>query len=155
MSRKTFKPLLLKIIGFIFVGVAIFGVANIIIGIKTLSVQFTIGLYSVALGAIICIPCLADGFRPEIERSKAKKAEKLYQPTYTEESTLPDEEEYVADPDALNDIEQAIKDIVVETIEQNTVNTNEGKKPIKYCIECGCAIDKNSNYCKICGREQE
>ena len=150
MSKKSLKPTFLKIIGFLFVGVAIYGVVNIVIGIKTLGVSFVIGLYSFALSVIIAIPCLADGFRPDIERKRANKIAKENQQSYSDEL-----DEAVEDPDAPNEIEQAIKDIVIETIEQNTVDTHEGKKPVKYCIECGCAIDKNSNFCKICGKEQE
>ena len=149
MSKKPMKPTLLKIIGFIFVAVAIYGLINIIVGMQTLGPQFVVGLYSFALSVIICIPCLADGFRPDIERKRARKNIQQYQATYTEPEV---EEEPAPEPE---EIAQAIKDIVIETIEQNTVETNEGKKPVKYCIGCGCAIDKNSNYCKICGKEQE
>lgn len=153
MSRKPMKPLLLKIIGFLFVGVGIYGLINIIIGIQTLGVTFAIGLYSFAISAIISIPCLADGFRPDIERKKARKeAQKYNSYVQQEEPELDPQEPIQAEPE---EIAQAIKDIVIETLEQNTVETNEGKKPVKYCIDCGCAIDKNSNFCKICGKEQE
>ncbi len=140
---------MLKIIGFIFVAVALYGIINIIIGYKSLGGQFIFGLYSFALSTIIAIPCLADGFRPDIERKKARKNSHHYQAseydTEVQEPVSTESEE----------IAQAIKDIVIETIEQNTVDTNEGKKPVKYCIDCGCAIDKNSNFCKICGKEQD
>lgn len=150
MSKKTTNPTFLKVIGFIFVGVALYGLINIIIGIRTLGINFVIGLYSFAISIIIAIPCLADGFRPEKERKQAKKELENYQKYYSEEPAI----EQPAEPET-NEIAQAIKDIVIETIEQNTVDTSEGKKPVKYCIDCGCAIDKNSNFCKICGKEQE
>ena len=107
-------------------------------------------IYSFSLSIIVAIPCLADGFRPEKERKKARKELENYQNYYTEEPAIEQPVETET-----NEIAQAIKDIVIETIEQNTVDTSEGKKPVKYCIDCGCAIDKNSNFCKICGKEQE
>ena len=152
MSKKPLKPLFLKIIGFIFVAVGIYGIVNIIIGIQTLGVTFVIGLYLFAISTIISIPCLADGFRLDIERKKAEKYAQKHN-NYRQQEIEQDPQE--PEKSEQEEIAEAIKEIVIETIEQNTVNTSEGKKPVKYCIDCGCAIDKNSNFCKICGKEQE
>lgn len=155
MFRKPLNTLLLKILGFIFVGVAIFGIINIVIGVKTFNDEFIntkliVGLYSFTLSCIISIPCLVDGFRPNLEKRKASK-KYIDNNSYANNNTSSDITE-TGDPE---DISKTIKDIVIESIEQNTVKTSDGKKPIKYCIECGCAIDKNSNFCKICGKEQD
>ena len=144
MKNKTIPPILLLISSCIFGTIALTGLIFIIIGSSELDTIFIIGLYMIAIGCIVFIPCLADFVR----LSKERKNESKIGNCNSSKTTPPSETNS-------NEIEKVIKDIVLETIEQNTANSSTAKKPIKYCIDCGCAIDKNSNYCKICGKEQE
>ena len=134
------KQILLLIIGCLSLATTITGLIMIIIGIGVYGATFVIGLYMFAISAIVCIPCLSDAYRL-FKSNKNTTAEKQ---DYSNEQ--------LQNSPKNQDMIDEIKDIVVETIEQNT--TVE-KIEEKYCINCGCAIDKNSNFCKICGKEQE
>lgn len=143
------KAILLLIAGCITLATTIAGLIMIIIGIGQFSTVFVIGLYLFALSVIVCVPCLADANR-EFKTIKREKIANSMSDSTNDNEEAEDEEA------AKTEMVQAIKDIVVETIEQsNNEPLNTPSKPVKYCIACGCAIDKNSNFCKICGKEQE
>ena len=145
------KAILLLIAGCLTLASTIAGLILIIFGISTYAYNatFTIGLYMFALSLIVCIPCLADANRG----FKAYHKEKFEsQPVDVDESEEAEDEEKPANT---AEVVQAIKDMVIDAIEQNGNTVSSEHKPVKYCSECGCAIDKNSNYCKICGKEQE
>lgn len=135
------KQILLLIAGCLSLATTITGLIMIIIGIGVYGATFVIGLYMFAISAIVCIPCLADANR----LFKSTKKDKEEQQEYSNEqpNTSSENQEMI----------EVIKDIVVETIEQNT--TTSDSTAVKYCTSCGCAIDKNSNFCKLCGKEQD
>ena len=134
------KQILLLIAGCISLATTITGLIMIIIGIGVYGATFVVGLYMFAISVIICIPCLADAHR----LFKSTKHDIEQKQEYSNEQANNSTEN--------NDMIEVIKDIVVETIEQNT---STDKSEEKYCTNCGCAIDKNSNFCKICGKEQD
>ena len=143
------KAILLLIAGCITLATTLAGLIMIIIGLGshsgTYNATFAIGLYMFALSLIACIPCLVDAKREFKQIRSEKQSVILEAENSGDEDTELEKEEVV----------QTIKEIVAETIAQTTMDTGDGHKPVKYCTDCGCAIDKNSNYCKICGKEQE
>ena len=136
MKRKS---ILLLIIGCLTLATTITGLIMIIIGMGTYNTTFVIGLYMFALSVIICIPCMADAIR--IFKTAKREDQEIQE--YSNEQTVETTVE--------NDLIQVIKEAIADNPKEESAN----KKEVKYCSNCGHAIDRNSNFCKICGKEQE
>ncbi len=143
------KKIKLRIIGFLLLAAAITGAVFVIINLNDMrNTFFIIGLYVFALSTIGCVPCLVDGFR-----KSPNQPQKHYEPVV--EDTYEDDYRENDATDATEAITDAIAEKVIDKIKEDENKSGVKRRNVKYCIECGCAIDKNSAYCNVCGKEQD
>jgi len=142
MENKNEKPkhfLILKILGFVFVAVAIWGIILTVTGFGDFeSNNFMIGGMLTALGLFVGIACLVGGFRPEIAKMSAKTAKYIQQENKEDLTTIASTGAEISSG-AITKTAKAIK---------------EGFKDSIFCKHCGAEIDKDSTFCKECGKKQ-
>ena len=140
--NKNNKPLfflILKIIGFIGIIIAILGFYFIFTGFGDFeSNNFMIGMFIIPLGIIIGVPCLINGFHPEITKANIKSTK------YIQEDNKED----------LKDIADNAADITSDAITKTATAIKNGVKSTKFCKHCGAEIDSDSRFCCKCGKEQ-
>ena len=131
--------LILKIIGFLAISVAIVGLILIFTGFGDFeSNNFMIGGFMMPFGLVIGMFCLVNGFRPEITKASLKTAKYIQQ----------------QNKDDIKEIINTTANLNSEAITQTANAFKNGIKDTKFCKHCGAEIDLNSNFCKICGKEQ-
>jgi len=141
MNNKPKYLLVLKIVGFIGIALAIFG---IVLAISNFG-NFDNDLFMVG-GFIACISCfvgvssLVIGFRPEITKLSIKLSKHI-------------QEENKED---IKDIVNTTVDITGDAISKVSKSIKNGLEEDKmYCKHCGALIDKDSIFCNRCGKEQQ
>lgn len=130
--------LIFKIIGFIALGIGIFGFIKLITGFGDFdSNNYLIGMFLGPFGIFAAISCLVIGFRPEITKMNTKSIK------YVQEENKED----------LKDIATSHAEIHSEAI-SNTVDViKESINETIFCKHCGKKIDANSIFCKYCGKK--
>lgn len=139
MNKKPKILLVLKIFGFIGVGISIAGVVLLITGFGNFeSNNFLIGMFVLVVGFPMASICLGLGFKPEM----AKLGAKTYK--YIQSENKED----------LKDIANTSAEIINEPAKTIASSIKEGLNQEKiYCKYCGEKIDINSKFCKNCGKE--
>jgi len=142
MKNKEIKPIhliILKIVGFIFLGVTI---AGIVLSVKSFddskSNNYMIGGIMTCFGLFISIACLMCGFRPEIIKMQTKTSK------YIQNQNKED----------LKEINTTTAEIKEDAITKTAKAVKKGLKDAKFCKNCGKEIDSDSKFCNYCGTEQ-
>lgn len=139
MNNKPKHFLILKIVGFLGLAVAITGFVLVFTGFNDFeSNNFLIGSFLVPFGFIATGIGIAIGFSPEIAKMKAKSTK------YIQEQNKED----------LTSIASINADISSESVTKTTKAIKKGLTETMYCKHCGAEIDKDSKFCKDCGKEQ-
>lgn len=138
-NKKPKFLLILKILGFVFIGVAIAGAVIAFKGFGDFeSNNFMIGGIMASLGSFAGISCLVVGFMPAMTKGMTKTAK------YIQEENKED----------LKDMANTSAEINSEAITKTARSVKEGLKSTKFCKYCGAEIDSDSVFCSTCGKEQ-
>ena len=138
--KKPVVFLLMKIVGIVGIGLAIFGFVLSINGFGDFeSNNFMIGGFIGVFGLFIGISGLVFGFRPEISKMAAKSARYIQEETREELTAMASTSAEIVE-DAVTRTASAVR----EGLSGDTV----------YCKHCGAVIDADSKFCKSCGKEQ-
>lgn len=139
---KNKKPkflIVLKILGFVFIGVAIAGAVISAKGFGDFeSNNFMIGGIMASVGAFIGVACLVIGFMPFMARGMTKTAKYIQQENKND----------------LKDMAITSAEIASEAVTKTAKAVKEGIKDSKFCKQCGAEIDSDSIYCSKCGKKQ-
>ena len=139
MSDKPKLFLILKIVGFVGIIVAIFGIVMIITGFDDFeSNNYLIGMFAIPLGLMMTFAGIFIGFGPEIAKLKTKTTK------YIQQENKQD----------LTDIATTQADIASEAVTKTASAIKKGLEDTKFCKYCGAKIDSNSIFCNQCGKEQ-
>lgn len=142
MSDKHQKPShlrILKIIGFIGIGVLIIGVIMVVSGFRDFnSTRFMLGGFMTSVGLFAGFIGITVGFRPEITKLATKTAK------YVQEENKED----------LTDMADTGADIISGAVKKVASSVNDGMRKSKFCKYCGAEIDEDSLYCSQCGKKQ-
>lgn len=140
-NKKPRHYLILKIIGFVFVAVAIAGIVLTITGFGNFeNNNFMIGGFMTCFGLFAGISCLVFGFSPEMSKMATKSAK------YIQQQNKQD----------LTDIASTSADISSEAVTKTARAIKKGfSEETKFCIHCGEEIPKNALFCSKCGEKQE
>lgn len=138
-NKKPKFLLILKILGFVFIGVAIAGAVIAFKGFGDFeSNNFMLGGIMSSLGSFAGISCLVVGFMPAMTKGMTKTAR------YIQEENKED----------LKDMANTSAEINSEAITKTARSVKEGLKSTKFCKHCGAEIDSDSVFCSTCGKEQ-
>lgn len=130
--------LIFKIIGFVFLFIAIFGFYKLFTGFGDFkSNNFMIGMFLGPIGMFLAFTSLIIGFRPELTKLSTKSVK------YIQEEIKEDLKDIVTTN------AQITKDAVTTTVQA----VKEGIEDQIYCKYCGNKIDKDSVFCKHCGKK--
>lgn len=132
--------LALKILGFVFLALAIYGCVLTIRGFGDFTTHdFMIGSLLFAFGLFFGISCLVVGFRPLLMKMHTKTALHIQTENRTEMTALATNQAEIA-REAVAITAQAVR----EGLAKDTV----------FCKHCGKEIAADSKYCKHCGGAQ-
>ena len=138
-NKKPKFLLILKILGFVFIGVAIAGAVIAFKGFGDFeSNNFMLGGIMASIGSFAGISCLFVGFMPAMTKGMTKTAR------YIQEENKED----------LKDMANTSAEINSEAITKTARSVKEGLKSTKFCKYCGAEIDSDSVFCSTCGKEQ-
>lgn len=131
--------IVLKIVGFVAVAAAIWGIVFLIMGFSNFSSnKFMIGGMLMTFGIFIAAPCLFMGFSPEISKLSTKSAK------YIQKQNKED----------LTEIVSTAADISRDAVTTVTKAVKDGLRDSIYCKHCGAKISSDSKFCSYCGRAQ-
>ena len=138
-NKKPKFLLILKILGFVFIGVAITGAVIAFKGFGDFeSNKFMLGGIMSSFGSFAGISCLIVGFMPAMSKGMTKTAK------YIQEENK----------ENLKDMANTSAEIRGEAITKTVRAIKEGLKSTKFCKHCGAEIDSDSVFCSTCGKEQ-
>ena len=139
-NKKPRHYLILKIVGFVFVVVAIAGIVLTITGFGDFeNNNFMIGGFMTCIGFFVGVSCLIFGFGPEMSRLATKSAKYIQQ----------------QNKDDLIDISNTNADIASGAVVKTAKAVKEGlKEENKFCIYCGESIPNDAKFCSKCGEKQ-
>ena len=139
MSKKPVRFLIFKLVGFVGIIVAIFGIVLSIRGFGDFeSNNFMIGGFLSTFGIITGISCTIIGFGPEIAKARVKTAKYIQEENKSDLVTIASNTAEIMS-DAVTTTAGAIKD---------------GLQATKFCKHCGAKIDADARFCTVCGKEQ-
>lgn len=140
-NKKPKHYLILKIVGFVFVAVAIAGIVLSITGFGNFeNNNFMIGGFMTSFGLFLGIGCLVGGFSPEMSRLATKSTKYIQQ----------------QNKDDLTDIANTSADIGSGAITKTARAIKKGlSENTKFCIRCGEEIPESAMFCSKCGEKQE
>ena len=139
-NKKPRHYLILKIVGFVFVAVAIAGIVLTITGFGDFeNNNFMIGGFMTCFGLFAGITCLMFGFSPEMSRLATKSAKYIQQ----------------QNKDDLTDISNTNAGIASGAVVKTAKAVKEGlKEENKFCTHCGESIPNDAKFCSKCGEKQ-
>ena len=138
-NNKPIHFLILKILGFMGVVIAVIGFSLSISGFGDFeSNNFMIGGLMVPFGLMLAVPCLVNGFRPEIAKMNTKSIKFIQE----------------ENKDDLKDIANNTAEITQDAITTTAEAVKKGFQDTKFCKHCGAKIDSDSKFCSKCGKEQ-
>lgn len=139
-NKKPRHYLILKIVGFVFVAVAIAGIVLTITGFGDFeNNNFMIGGFMTCFGLFAGITCLMFGFSPEMSRLATKSAKYIQQ----------------QNKDDLTDISNTNAEIASGAVVKTAKAIKEGlKEENKFCTHCGESIPNDAKFCSKCGEKQ-
>ena len=140
MNKKPVFFWIFKIIGFIGIATAIFGIYLSISGFGDFeSNNFMIGAFVATFGLFVGVSSLVIGFRPEIAKATAKGARYIME----------------ENKDDLSAVASTGAEIMSDAVTKTTSAVRDGlSEKKKYCKHCGSLIDDDSRFCSNCGKEQ-
>ena len=137
-NKKPKHFLILKIIGFIALGLTILGFVLTFTGFGDHeSNNFMIGGFITSFGFFATVICLVSGFRPEITKMATKSAK------YIQEENKED----------LTEIASTTADITGEAVTKTVKAIKKGTKNTMFCKYCGAEIGEDFKFCSKCGKE--
>ena len=128
----------LKILGFLFLPVAIYGFVLCFRGFGDFATHdFMIGSMLSTFGVFVTVSCLAIGFSPQLRALHLRTAKQMQQ----------------MHKDTLTDLATTSAEITREAV---TITAKAVRDTLQaaYCKHCGGAIDADSQFCKHCGGAQ-
>ncbi len=139
-NKKPRHYIILKIVGFVFVAVAIAGIVLTITGFGDFeNNNFMIGGFMTCFGLFAGITCLMFGFSPEMSRLATKSAKYIQQ----------------QNKDDLTDISNTNAEIASGAVVKTAKAVKEGlKEENKFCTHCGESIPNDAKFCSKCGEKQ-
>ena len=139
-NKKPRHYLILKIVGFVFIAVAIAGIVLTITGFGDFeNNNFMIGGFMTCFGLFAGITCLMFGFSPEMSRLATKSAKYIQQ----------------QNKDDLTDISNTNAEIASGAVVKTAKAVKEGlKEENKFCTHCGERIPNDAKFCSKCGEKQ-
>lgn len=139
-NKKPRHYLILKIVGFVFVAVAIAGIVLSITGFGDFeNNNFMLGGFITCFGLFLGIGCLVGGFSPEMSRLATKSTKYIQQ----------------QNKDDLTDISNTNAEIASGAVVKTAKAVKEGlKEENKFCTHCGESIPNDAKFCSKCGEKQ-
>lgn len=138
-NKKPKHYLVLKIVGFIFIAVAIAGIVLTCTMGDDMD-MFKISGIMVCFGFFIGIVCLVAGFHPEMAKLATKSAKYIQQQNKTD----------------LTDISNTSAEINSNAITKTAKAVKKGlSEDTKFCVYCGEEIPESAVFCSKCGEKQE
>ena len=137
--KKPIFFLIFKILGALGVGIAIFGIVLAITGFGDFeSDNFMIGGILLPVGMMIGVPCLINGFRPEIAKMSTQSTRYIQQENQEDLTAIAD----------------TTAEIVEGAVTRTASAVSEGlSQQTVFCKHCGAKIDADSKFCSACGKE--
>ena len=138
-NKKPIHFLIFKIVGILALGLAVFGFVLLIKGFGDFeSNNYLIGMFLGPIGLFAGIACSILGWRPEIMKMRSKSIK------YIQEENMED----------LKSVATNTATIMEDAVSKTANAVKEGLVENMFCKHCGEAIDKDSKFCKKCGKEQ-
>ena len=147
MGNKKYKNFLIfKILSFVFLVVTIVGIMFTIKGFGDFeSNKFMIGGLMMCMGLFLTFTCAGIGFSAEIMKTSVKITKHMQEATKEDMKDIANTNAEIH-ADAMKSMASAAK----AGLEENA----KEKRQTKFCKYCGVVIDKDSRFCKDCGKEQ-
>ena len=138
MKQKPKYLLIFKIIGFIGIGLGVFGLILAFVGFGDFeSNNFMIGSFVAVIGVMMTALGIAIGFGPEIAKARAKTLR------YIQEENKDD----------LTAIANNSAEIMSDAVSKTANAVANGVQKTMFCKHCGARIDADSTFCSRCGKE--
>ena len=138
-EKKPIIFLILKIVGVLGIGLAVFGFVLAIKGFGDFeSNNFMIGAIITPFGFMLGVGGLVIGFRPEITKASVKTAK------YIQAENKED----------LTQIATQSAEIASEAVTITAEAVKAGLEDKMFCKHCGAEIDSDSVFCNKCGGKQ-